>query len=96
MTRGTTPTLFYDLDVEPSLIKYAELTMNQNEKNVIVKKLKWNGARYITTLTEEETLSLRPGNCKVQIKMKFKDGNVSSTTIDNIFVKDVLNEEIML
>lgn len=96
MTRGTTPTLFYDLGVDSDLIKYAELTINQNEKNVIIKKLRQSAGRYYITLTEKETLSLKPGTCKTQIKMKFKDGNVATTNIETVVVNDVLNDGVMV
>ena len=41
MTRGTTPTLTFSFgeDVDMSLIDYAEVTINQNEKNIIIKRL---------------------------------------------------------
>lgn len=97
MFRGTTPTLFVKFDeIKTSLIDYAELTINQNEKNILVKKLKQNGNEFSVTLTEQETLSLKPGDCKVQCKIRLKDGNITATKVEKILINDILNQEVML
>lgn len=97
MTRGTTPTLTFTFDeVDVSQIKYAEIALNQKGVNVIIKKLKRSGKQYYVTLSEIETLQLEEGNCKVQTKVKLKDGNVIATDIETITINDVLHGEVML
>ena len=97
MFRGTTPTLSVKLDdIKTSLIDYVELTINQNEKNMLVKKMKQNGSEFSVTLTERETLSLKPGDCRIQCKIKLKDGSITATKVEKILINDILNQDVML
>ena len=97
MTRGTTPTLSFTFDeIDINQIKYAEITLNQNGKNVLIKKLKRTGKIYYAYFSEEETLNLKEGICEVQTKVKLKDGNVIATDIEKIIINDILHEEVML
>ena len=97
MTRGTTPTMSFSFDeVELSQIKYAEITINQKGKNILIKKLKRSGKVFYANFTEEETLQLQAGNCEVQTKIKLKDGNVIASEIEKIVVNEVLHGEVML
>lgn len=97
MTRGTTPSLSFTFDeIDINQIAYAEITMNQKGRNVLIKKLKRTGKVYYAYFSETDTLSLSVGDCLVQAKVKLKDGNVIATDIETITINDVLNEEVML
>ena len=98
MRRGTTPTLSLMIDdVDFSLIDKAELTIRQNGKNVLIKNMKVyvDHAVLQTRLNQAETLSLRDGECQLQIKVLFKDGNVAATDIQTIYIQDILNSEVI-
>ena len=97
MRRGTTPTLSLMIDdVDFSLIDKAELTLRQREKNIIVKNMKIYVEQAVlqTKLTQQETLLLKSGDCLLQIKVLFNDGNVAATDIITINVQDILNGEV--
>jgi hypothetical protein len=96
MRRGTTPTLTFTLDdFDYSLISVAQLTIAQgpNDVKVIVKDLNIGPNSLTCSLTEKETLSLKDGRCKVQIKMKLNDDKIVATDVYNVSVKEILNEE---
>ena len=97
MRRGTTPTLSLMIDdVDFSLIDKAELTLRQREKNIIVKNMKIYVEQAVlqTKLTQQETLLLKSGDCLLQIKVLFNDGNVAANDIITINVQDILNGEV--
>ena len=98
MKRGTTPTIAFTLDnIEFSLIDKAELTIVQNGEKKIIKLLTINveNSGMFTTLSQEETLSLTPGKCTVQVKILFNDGSVIATDIQTLDVQTILNDEVL-
>ncbi len=98
MKRGTTPTIAFTLDnIDFNLIDKAELTITQNGERKIIKLLTINVEQcgMFTTLSQEETLSLAPGKCIVQVKILFKDGNVIATDIQTLDVQTILNDEVL-
>ena len=98
MKRGTTPTIAFTLDnIDFNLIDKAELTIAQNGEGKIIKLLTINVEQcgMFTTLSQEETLSLAPGKCIVQVKILFKDGNVIATDIQTLDVQTILNDEVL-
>ena len=100
MTQGTTPTISFsfDEDIDFTLIDYCEATFSQNGKNIIIKRLKRNYSDkvYECVLSEKDTLLLKPGTCKVQVKIKLKDGGIVATNIAVLTVNEILNGEVML
>ena len=100
MTRGTTPTLtfYFGDDVDMSLIDYGEVTINQGEKNRIIKKLVKDVEKkeFNVFLSEKETLSLKAGSCKVQVKIKLNDGAIVASSIETLTVNEILNGGVML
>ena len=100
MTRGTTPYISFTFDkneLDMSLVDYAEMTINQDGENVIIKKLGLDENNDLgVVLSEKETLNLREGQCKVQVKIKLKDNNVVASNIATIPVTEILNGEVML
>jgi len=100
MTRGTTPTLTFSFgdDVDMSLIDYAELTIRQQLKNKLIKRLAKdieNNAFYVY-LSEKETLSLESGDCQLQVKIKLTDGGIVASSIETLTVNEILNGGVML
>ena len=97
MFRGTTPTLSFKFDdIKTTMIDYVELTVNQDGNNIIIKKLSQLGGSFFCRLSEKETLNLKSGTCKVQCKIKLKDGSITATKIESMLVNDILNQEVML
>lgn len=100
MTRGSTPTITFSFgeELDVSLVLYAEMTIEQRGKNVIVKRLALDTEEetFNVFLSEKETLSLKEGTCRVQIKFKLKDGGIVTSSIETLSVNEVLNGGIML
>ena len=98
MRRGTTPTLSLMIDdIDFSLIQKAELTIRQGGKNVLVKNMKVYVEQTVlqVKLNQAETLSLKDGECQLQIKVLFTDGSVAATDIQTLNIQDILNGEVM-
>ena len=98
MRRGTTPTLSLMIDdVDFSLIDKAELTIRQGEKNVLIKNMKIYIEQAVlqVKLNQAETLSLKDGECQLQIKVLFNDGSVAATDIQTLNIQDILNGEVI-
>ena len=100
MTKGTTPYIsfyFSEDELDISLVDYAEMTINQNGQNKIIKRLGLDEElAFGVLLTEKETLGLKPGTCKIQVKIKLKDGNIVASNIETMTVNDILNGAVML
>ena len=100
MTRGTTPNLTFSFgeDVDMSLIDYAEVTINQNEKNIIIKRLEKDTEANVfrVFLSEQETLLLKAGKCRIQVKIKLNDGGIAASSIEILTVNEILNGGVML
>ena len=98
MRRGTTPTLSLIIeDVDYSLIEKAELTIRQGGKNVLIKNMKIYVEQTVlqVKLNQIETLSLKDGECQLQIKVLFRDGNVAATNIVTVNIQDILHGEVI-
>ncbi len=100
MTRGSTPTLTFSFgeELDVSLVSYAEMTIEQRGKNVIVKRLALDTEEetFNVFLSEKETLSLKEGTCRVQVKFKLNDGGIVTSSIETLSVNEVLNGGVML
>lgn len=100
MTRGSTPTLtfYFGDDIDTDLVDYAEMTIEQRGKNLIVKKLALDTETSVFSvfLNEKETLSLKEGTCRVQVKFKLTNGAIATSSIETISVNEVLNGGVML
>lgn len=100
MTRGTTPTItfFFGDEIDMNLVDYAEVTVNQRGKNLIVKKLVKDTEKneFSVFFSEKETLSLKEGTCRVQVKFKLLDGGIATSSIETLYVNEILNGGVML
>lgn len=66
---------------------FTEVTGKFADTDVTVDE---NGASFVITLTEEQSLALRPGECIVQVKVRWKNDAVMVSNQICIDVDDVL------
>lgn len=99
ITRGTTPTLGFELDIDVGLCDKIIVTINQLNENIIQisgDRLEILANTVNVTLTQEETLKLRRNNdVNIQVKVKLVNGTVMASAIQKIDVNNILNEEIL-
>lgn len=99
MFRVTTPTHVFNLPFEADTIDKFILTYKQ-AGNVIVEKTEeddgWtsSGKQLMVKLTQEETSLFADRKATVQLRVKIDDTVMASNIIE-IYVTDVLNEEVM-
>ena len=101
MRRGSTPTVTLEIeDVDLSQLKNLSVTFSQNGK--ILKKYKGDDAmviephRLLITLTQEETLSFKSSYpVEIQVKMLTQEGKVIPTTIEQVPITAILDDEVM-
>ena len=99
MRRGSTPSVDFEIDqVDLKNIKKAEITFRQAHSKIIK-----SGADILITgahslqckLSQEDTLALRTGACRVQAKLLTDSGAVLATEITEINIRDILNEGVI-
>lgn len=100
MFRGTTPTVFLDLETELPLDNLAELWVTFKSPTVEITKdlseVDVNSETKVITvqLTQEETLKLFNGTCDVQVR--FKIGELAyASTIEKVSVERILKEGVI-
>lgn len=103
MIQGTTPTLRFNLPIDVSTIKSAEIVVeyvDANKKVQIVKELKHctTGANYIEVkLTQKETLQLpAPSTVSVQLRVLTNDGSALATDAQKVCVKTLLKGDVIV
>lgn len=100
MTRGTTPTILFNLiNVPTEIIEKLVITFSQNGQKVFEKNkddVVIEGTTVCCSISEEETLSLLP-KCVVCYQMRCTTitGEVIATPIYKEIVYDVLNESFL-
>ena len=100
VTRGTTPTIcFTYTDVDTSRITAAYMTMRQRGQVVAEKELydaKIAEGRLLWTLTQEETLLLRPGyDVEIQCRYRLDDGTAGASEIFCLSASDILKDGVV-
>lgn len=105
ITRGTTPTITFTLTDDDSktidMSIYDELivTIEDPQKNQVdVKKDRFTfneDFSFDAKLTQEETLILRGGRLKVQLRAKAGDGTVIASCIQYCTMEEILKKEIL-
>ena len=98
MIRGTTPTLKFTLPFEASKIEtvyitivQSDITINKETQDCVLSE-----STIETTLTQEETLSLKDSYAtKMQLRVKTNDGKVLASQIFDLKVEDVLYDGIL-
>lgn len=102
MYRGTTPTVHftvdgYSLDDMTVYVTFRMLDLYGNTTGKPITKVTTikDGSDMYVTLTQEETLALCPGQCKVQARFIDKANNSYSTNIVVLDVLDVLDDRVI-
>ena len=103
MYQGTTPALTFQIagfdatGMTPfvSFKRGAEiLTKTGNDIIIAFDKVK-NASVIVVQMTQEETLSMRQGTAKVQMRFIDENGNAYATTKADLSVEDVIYKEVI-
>lgn len=84
MIRGTTPTLRFELPFEADEIDEGYITIAQRGRpniDIPISRCTVDGNVLILTLTQEETLQLRPVMAEIQLRVKIDDSVLASEMI---------------
>ena len=101
MYRGTTPTLFLELDTELSLTDISEMWVTFKTSTVEVTKslsdvtIDDENKTIVVSLTQEETLKLYNGNCEVQVRFRDESDLAYATTIADVNIGRILKEGVI-
>ena len=102
MIQGTTPTLYFNLPFQASLIKSAEITLQYTDsyKNVLIVKTlddcELGETSISTRLTQEETLRLpAPATARVQLRILTIDDVALATIKHKISVKELMKKDVI-
>lgn len=101
MYRGTTPTLYLELETEIDLSDVTELFVTIKSPRVEINKSLSdvqidNDLKVITvSFTQEETLKLFKGIADVQVRFKLSNGLAYATTIESIEIERILKDGVI-
>ena len=99
MYRGTTPTLYLELDTELSLDNLAEVWFTfKTSTSEVTKTLEDIGIddkTLIVHLSQEETLKLYNGRCDVQVRFRLDNDLAYASTVENIDIERILKEGVI-
>lgn len=101
MYRGTTPTLYLELETEIDLSDVTELFVTIKSPRVEINKSISdvqidNDLKVITvSFTQEETLKLFKGIADVQVRFKLSNGLAYATTIESIEIERILKDGVI-
>jgi hypothetical protein len=98
MRQGTTPTIQITInDIDLNEMQNIYVVFEQN--GYILKKessdLDIEGNTISVSLSQEETLSFKSGNCNIQLRMITYDGIAMASPIKTVNVYSVLNKEVI-
>ena len=101
MYRGTTPTLYLELDTELDLSNVTEMWVTFKSSTVEITKtlsevvFDTETNTITVVLTQEETLQLYKGDCDVQVRLKTGDDLAYATDIANVEIGRILKEGVI-
>lgn len=99
MVKGTTPTLYFECDLEWNDIKELSLVFTQKDKLVLKftkEACSYEDGNLIVTLTQEQSFTFDEHSIiEMQIKIKLTDGTVLASNIIQSTVGKILDEEII-
>lgn len=101
MFRGTTPTIFLDLETELPLDDLAELwvtfksPMVELTKDLSEVRVNSETKTVVVSLTQEETLKLFNGVCDVQVRFRTTNNLAYASTIEKVNVERILKEGVI-
>lgn len=92
--RGSTPTNTFRVNVD---LREAKIFITYSQRdNVIIEKtnpdLEVDETTITTVLTQEETLSFRPGSVEIQIRYVKEDGMADASNIINTTAERILKD----
>lgn len=100
MIRGTTPTHIFEIPFDSSLLKRVQITYTQAGQNLVVKNIEdcvLDGCSITVKLTQEETFKFsHKKNVEVQIRVLTNDDTAMATTIREVPIGRVLNDEVLV
>lgn len=101
MFRGTTPTIFLELETELPLNDLAELWVTFKSPTVEVTKslsevaVDSENKTIVVSLSQQETLKLFNGKCDVQVRFRTTRDLAYASTIEMINVERILKEGVI-
>lgn len=97
MTRGTTPTLIFTVPYAAEEISAAYITFAQYGKTVFeaTDEAEIADEQISVTLTQAQTLLLRPEKVSVQLRLRLAGGQAVASQIISIDVADILKEGVI-
>ena len=99
LTRGTTPTLIFELPFDTSEAQKMWISFRQESRLVIDKTLAdvtLDETKVSVHLTQEETLALcRKESCTIQMRVLTKDGEALASQIISCAVADILKDGVI-
>ena len=99
MIRGTTPTIEFELPFDPTELEELYITINQNGKTVIEKKLSdfvFSERVVSCKLTQEDTLNLCcHAMTEIQARGKDKAGTVFASNIEKLCAERILKDGVI-
>lgn len=101
MYRGTTPTLYLELDTDLSLANLTELWVTFKTTTAEVTKtledvtVDDTTKKIIVRLSQEETLKVHTGNCDVQVRFRTANNLAYASTIASISIERILKEGVI-
>lgn len=101
MYRGTTPTIFLELDTELPLNDLAELWVTFKTPTVEITKslsevaVDSENKKIVVSLSQEETLKLFNGSCDVQVRFRTLNDLAYATTVEKVSVERILKEGVI-
>lgn len=101
MYRGTTPTLYLELDTDLSLANLSELWVTFKTTTAEVTKTLEevtvdDETKTITViLSQEDTLKTYNGPCDIQVRFKTEEGLAYASTIESINIERILKEGVI-
>lgn len=101
MFRGTTPTIFLELETELPLNDLAELWVTFKSPTVEVTKslsevrVDSENKTIVVSLSQQETLKLFNGKCDVQVRFRTTNELAYASTIEVVNVERILKEGVI-
>lgn len=97
MYQGTTPTLVLTVGEEQLDDCTCYVTLRQSVKKITKSgsELVVSGNEIAVRLTQQDTLSLMPGRCEIQVRWIDASGNAGETDKEEIEVTEALLKEII-
>ena len=101
MYRGTTPTIFLELETELPLNDLVELWVTFKSPTVEITKsldevsVDSENKKIAVSLSQEETLKLFNGKCEVQVRFRTMNNLAYASTIEAVDVERILKEGVI-